>query len=338
MPHYLPGTVVYPRFSLGLNLAGVSSSQIRRVRWLLWSQRVLIYHDILIPTQLILMGSIPFFLYVHQKCQSIDEHAITQSIASFVPKVIQNSTPQFIICTAATQHHPKTKTQPTYKLAAIVNMTKFLKIAVGGVAVAAIAVGIGVGVGVHQKTKRNETAAANSAINDPCRRLLVVPGVEESFTYEAPSIRRKLLARSLGATLATPAPSPQPSNNFVETFENAWGGDGHHNQVNPVKPSTVSKGSISKGAYYTPSNVSKVSKGTASTASVSKVSKGSVSKVSKGTTNVTDSKGSKNTKAANVTDSKGSKGSKGTKTANVTDSKGNKKGSKIPVRIPRIFV
>ena len=205
-------------------------------------------------------------------------------------------------------------------------MTKFLKIAVGGVAVAAIAVGIGVGVGVHQKTKRNETAAANSAINDPCRRLLVVPGVEESFTYEAPSIRRKLLARSLGATLATPAPSPQPSNNFVETFENAWGGDGHHNQVNPVKPSTVSKGSISKGAYYTPSNVSKVSKGTAST------------KISNGTTNVTDSKGSKNTKAANVTDSKGSKGSKGTKTANVTDSKGNKKGSKIPVRIPRIFV
>ncbi len=217
-------------------------------------------------------------------------------------------------------------------------MTKFLKIAVGGVAVAAIAVGIGVGVGVHQKTKRNETAAANS-VNENCRRLLVVPGVEDSFTYEAPSVRRKLLARSLGATLATPAPTP-PSN-LVETLENAWGGDGHH-QVNPVKPSTVSKGATSKGAYHTPSNVSKGSKGTASTASVSKISKGaisSVSKVSKGTktATVTDNKGSKGTKTATVTDSKGSKG-KGTKTANVTGSKGSKKGSKIPVRIPRIFV
>jgi hypothetical protein len=273
------------------------------------------------------MGSIPFFLYVHQKCQSIDEHGDpTQSIASFVPKVIQNTTTVVIIFTQLQHHHPKTKTQSTYNLAAILNMTKFLKIAVGGVAVAAIAVGIGVGVGVHQKTKRNETAAANSVT---CRRLLVVPGVEDSFTYEAPSVRRKLLARSLGATLATPAPSPQPSNNFVETFENAWGGDGHHNQVNPVKPSTVSKGSISKGAYYTHSSESKGSKGTAST------------KISKGTTKtatITDSKGSKGTtKTATVTDSKGSKGS--TKTANVTDSKkGSKKGSKIPVRIPRIFV
>lgn len=189
-------------------------------------------------------------------------------------------------------------------------MTKFLKIAVGGVAVAAIAVGIGVGVGVHQKTKRNETAAANSAVN--CQRLLVVPGVEDSFTYEAPSVRRKLLARSLGATLATPAPTRQPSS-FVETFENAWIGDGHHTPVNPDKPSTVSKGAISKGSNYKPSSVSKGSKGTASTAS-----------------------GSKGTEAATVTDNKGSKG---TKTANVTGSKGSKKGkTTIPVRIPRIFV
>jgi hypothetical protein len=220
-------------------------------------------------------------------------------------------------------------------------MTKFLKIAVGGVAVAAIAVGIGVGVGMHQKAKRNETAAANS-VNDPCRRLLVVPGVEESFTYEAPSIRRKLLARSLGATLDDPTPSPQPSNNFVETFENAWGGDGHHNQVNPAKPSTVSKGSISKGAYYTPSNVSKGSKGTASTASVSKVSKGSVSKISKGIASTASvskvSKGSVSKVSKGTTNVTDSKGSKGTKTANVTDSKGSKKGSKIPVRIPCIFV
>ena len=212
---------------------------------------------------------------------------------------------------------------------------------------AAIAVGIGVGVGVHQKTKRNETAAANSVNENNCRRLLVVPGVEDSFTYEAPSVRRKLLARSLGATLATPAPTRQPSS-FVEIFEN-WVGDGHH-QVNPVKP--VSKGAISKGSNYKPSSVSKGSKGTASTASVSKVSKGTASSFSKGTSKGTKtasvSKVSKGTassvskgksKTATVTDSKGSKVSKGTKTANVTGSKGSKKGkNSIPVRIPRIFV
>src|SRR5210317_1923545 len=78
-------------------------------------------------------------------------------------------------------------------------MGKFLKIAVGGVAVAAIAIGVGVGVGVRNKNQeKSSTAAASTNEREAACRRLVVPGVEDSFTYEAPSVRRKMLARSLG--------------------------------------------------------------------------------------------------------------------------------------------
>ncbi len=141
-------------------------------------------------------------------------------------------------------------------------MGKFLKIAVGGVAVAAIAIGVGVGVGVRNKNQeKNSTAAAST--NDECRRLLVVPGVEDSFTYEAPSVRRKMLARSLGVAENEAAMMPvKPSSNYDD---GAWG-----SPYGPASVASTSKGSSPKGSskpkgspasYSTPKGSSKKPKG-----------------------------------------------------------------------------
>ncbi|KAL7458057.1 hypothetical protein ACHAWC_009547, partial [Mediolabrus comicus] len=122
-------------------------------------------------------------------------------------------------------------------------MGKFLKIAVGGVAVAAIAIGVGVGVGVRNKNQeKNSTAAANTNENyDKCRRLLVVPGVEDSFTYEAPSVRRKVLARSLGEETSEAAMMPAKPSNYND--DGAWG-----SPYGPASVASTSKGSSPKGS------------------------------------------------------------------------------------------
>jgi hypothetical protein len=141
-------------------------------------------------------------------------------------------------------------------------MGKFLKIAVGGVAVAAIAIGVGVGVGVWNKNQeKNSTAAAST--HDECRRLLVVPGVEDSFTYEAPSVRRKMLARSLGVAENEVGMMPvKPSSNYDD---GAWS-----SPYGPASVASTSKGSSPKGS-------SKQPKG-------SSAPKGSSSKQQKGST------------------------------------------------------
>lgn len=122
-------------------------------------------------------------------------------------------------------------------------MGKFLKIAVGGVAVAAIAIGVGVGVGVRNKNQeKNSTASASQA--EECRRLLVVPGVEDSFTYEAPSVRRKMLARSLGQENAGLMPV-KPSSSYDG---GAWGSPYGPTPASKPKGSTSTYGSTSKGS------------------------------------------------------------------------------------------
>ena len=135
-------------------------------------------------------------------------------------------------------------------------MGKFLKIAVGGVAVAAIAIGVGVGVGVRNKNQeKNSTAAASTSEEREaaCRRLLVVPGVEDSFTYEAPSVRRKMLARSLGVegNEVGMMPAKPSSNNYDD---GAWGSPAYgptsvaKAKSSTPKGSTSTYGSTSKGS------------------------------------------------------------------------------------------
>jgi hypothetical protein len=162
-------------------------------------------------------------------------------------------------------------------------MGKFLKIAVGGVAVAAIAIGVGVGVGVRNKNQeKNSTASAstNGENYDECRRLLVVPGVEDSFTYEAPSVRRKVLARSLGEETSEAAMMPAKPSNYND--DGAWG-----SPYGPASVASTSKGSSPKGSskpkgspasYSTPKGSSKKPKGSSPASYSTKAPKGSSSK------------------------------------------------------------
>ena len=163
--------------------------------------------------------------------------------------------------------------------------SKLLKLAVSGVTVAAIAIAIGVGVGVHNKKIKEAASAANLA---ECRRLLVVPGVDiEDNIGDAPPTRRKLLARTLGDTIAS-----------YENYD-VWNGDSYPSPAASITQST-SKGL--KGTYSPYASTS-----TAGT----KAPKGS-----KYTLGVTDStkgpKGSKTTSGlVGSTKSKSPKGPKG---------------------------
>ena len=149
--------------------------------------------------------------------------------------------------------------------------SKFLKVAVSGVAVAAIAIGIGVGFGVHTKNKRQAETAASTA--EYCRRLLVVPGIEDNVA-DAPSIRRKLLARRLGAEGSSNA----TNSSLVETYEepSSWGGDAYPTPApaNSYASTKTSSGVTSKGTN-SKGKSSPLSKGKSSPKGGSKKSKSS---------------------------------------------------------------
>ena len=155
--------------------------------------------------------------------------------------------------------------------------SKFLKIAVAGVAVAAIAIGVGVGFGVNNKKSKDASASSSANSQSNCRRLLVVPGIEDNVA-DAPSIRRKLLARRLGAEgLSNATNSP-----LVETYEepSSWGGDAYPtpapaNSYASTKTSSgvTSKGTNSKGKSSTKKGTK--SKGKSSPKGGSKKSKSS---------------------------------------------------------------
>ena len=178
--------------------------------------------------------------------------------------------------------------------------SKFLKLAVAGAAVAAIAIGIGVGAGIRSKNKRIAEASAANSIE--CRRLLLVPGIDniEDNVADAPSIRRKLLARRLGEIAEVAETSA-----MVDTYKIADDWEGDTWSAYPVASITKSS---SKGL-----------KGTQGP----KGPKGS-----KGTYGITDyyPKKSKGKGTYGITSGKGYKGPKGSK------SKG------LPVRVYRISV
>ena len=147
--------------------------------------------------------------------------------------------------------------------------SKFLKVAVSGVAVAAIAIGIGVGFGVHTKNKRQAETAASTA--EYCRRLLVVPGIEDNVA-DAPSIRRKLLARRLGAE------GSFNTTEAVDSYENAgWNGDTYPTPApaNSYASTKTSSGVTSKGTNSKGKSSTTLSKGKSSPKGGSKKSKSS---------------------------------------------------------------
>lgn len=209
--------------------------------------------------------------------------------------------------------HKHTATQSS--LSMIMGNSKFLKLAVSGVAIGAIAIGIGVGVGVHNK-KIKDAASTSAGRYEDCRRLLLVPGIDiESNVADAPSTRRKLLARRLG--------------NVIESYENTevWQGDTYYTPSASITPST-SKGLKGTHSPYglTSTAGTKPPKGSKSTFGITDSSKGT--KGPKGVKSTSDLVGS--------TKSKGPKGSKST--SGLTDLKSPKgpKGSKsttLPVRV-----
>jgi hypothetical protein len=152
--------------------------------------------------------------------------------------------------------------------------SKFLKIAVAGVAVAAIAIGVGVGFGVNNKKSKDASASSSANSQSNCRRLLVVPGIEDNVA-DAPSIRRKLLARRLGAE----GSSNDTDSPLVETYEepSSWGGDAYPTPApaNSYASTKTSSGVTSKGTN---------SKGKSSTLSKGKSSPKGGSKKSKSST------------------------------------------------------
>lgn len=173
--------------------------------------------------------------------------------------------------------------------------SKLLKLAVSGVTVAAIAIAIGVGVGVHNKKIKEAASAANLA---DCRRLLVVPGVYiEDNVGDAPPTRRKLLARTLGDTIAS-----------YENYD-VWNGDAYPSPAASITQST-SKGL--KGTYSLYASTStagtKAPKGSKYTLGVSDSTKGP--KGSKTTSGLVGSTKSKKG-TSGLTDSKSPKGPKG---------------------------
>lgn len=173
--------------------------------------------------------------------------------------------------------------------------SKFFKVAVAGVAVAAIAIGIGVGAGIHSNNKKKAAAAANRA---ECRRLLVVPGIEDN-AVDAPLIRRKLLDRQLNET-------PE----LVVEYKNmeGWYGDSYpayHPSPAVYAPAASITKSSSKGLKgtqspylvgYTSTKGPKGPKGGKSTAGITSSSKGP--KGSKSSSGLTDSKGPKGPKGS----------------------------------------
>ncbi len=200
--------------------------------------------------------------------------------------------------------------------------SKFLKLAVSGVAVAAIAIGIGVGVGVHNKNTKAKDAAASSATQyDECGRRLLVPGIEDEDYVADASTRRNFMARSLG--------------NNVESYESteSWYGDAYQapapaasNGPKGPKGSSATKGSSSKGPKGPKGSSSKGPKGP----------KGSSSKGPKGPKGSSATKGSSTNgpKGPKGSSSKGPKGPKGSSSKGPKGPKGPKglKSEKMPVR------
>eukprot|EP00577_Skeletonema_sp_RCC1716_P018566 CAMPEP_0113428726 /NCGR_PEP_ID=MMETSP0013_2-20120614/32031_1 /TAXON_ID=2843 ORGANISM="Skeletonema costatum, Strain 1716" /NCGR_SAMPLE_ID=MMETSP0013_2 /ASSEMBLY_ACC=CAM_ASM_000158 /LENGTH=264 /DNA_ID=CAMNT_0000317323 /DNA_START=138 /DNA_END=928 /DNA_ORIENTATION=+ /assembly_acc=CAM_ASM_000158 len=178
--------------------------------------------------------------------------------------------------------------------------SKFLKLAVAGAAVAAIAIGIGVGAGIRSKNKRIAEASAANSIE--CRRLLLVPGIDiEDNVADAPSIRRKLLARRLGEIAEVAETSA-----MVDTYKIADDWEGDTWSAYPVASITKSS---SKGLKGTQAQGPTAAYGFAS----GKGPKGP--KGSKGTYGITDyyPKKSKGKGTYGITSGKGYKGSKGSK-------------------------
>jgi len=196
--------------------------------------------------------------------------------------------------------------------------SKFLKLAVSGAAVAAIAIGIGVGVGVHNKKTKDAAAAASAANYEDCRRLLVVPGIDiEDNVADAPSIRRKLLARRLGEITTT----------VMESYEKTddWEGDTWQEPAQSAYPAaSITKSSSSKGLKGTkgPTTAFGFTNTKGTSGKGPKGSKGSTAlngitgkgpkgpKGSNATLGITSPKGSKSTNGIMVSGPKGPKGSK----------------------------
>jgi hypothetical protein len=181
---------------------------------------------------------------------------------------------------------------------------KFLKLAVSGVAVAAIAVGIGVGYGVHNKSKRN---AATANYNN-CRRFLVVPGIEDDVVADAPSIRRRLLARRLGVNddwTGDEVESPV----FEETSEiiDGWAGDGYAPAPTPPTPLIPPPAPTPPTPLIPPPVPTPPTPLTPPTPAAPT----SALKGSKGTNGLKNTKGTKGTKGT-LNGTKGTKGTKGT--------------------------
>jgi len=196
--------------------------------------------------------------------------------------------------------------------------SKFLKLAVAGAAVAAIAIGIGVGAGIRSKNKRIAEASAANSIE--CRRLLLVPGIDiEDNVADAPSIRRKLLARRLGEIAEVAETSA-----MVDTYKIADDWEGDTWSAYPVASITKSSSKGLKGTQ-----------GKTAAYGLTTRNKGTSGKSPKGNKGPTSSYA--------FVSGKGAKKSKGKGTYGITSGKGYKgpKGSKskgLPVRVYRISV
>eukprot|EP00985_Skeletonema_marinoi_P024342 scaffold16836_cov111-Skeletonema_marinoi.AAC.9 len=175
--------------------------------------------------------------------------------------------------------------------------SKFLKIAVAGAAVAAIAIGIGVGAGIRSKNKRIAEASAANSIE--CRRLLLVPGIDiEDNVADAPSIRRKLLARRLGEIAEV-----AESSAMVDTYKIADGWVGDSWSAYPVASITKSsskglKGTQAYGFARTKGTSGKGPKGNKGPTSSYAFGKGPKKSKGKGTYGITSGKGYKGPKGS----------------------------------------